>query len=1052
MKKILLSIVALMMISITSSAQMLETKMVPASASGNYGETVKLKAYIRNRVNTYYDDSVITWSTSDAEVATVDEAGLVTFQSKTGTATITAQVDEAQVTCTVTNNSILVSEITIPTPSATTGKDGETITLSTSILPTNATNQTVTWKSSDNDVATVDENGLVTFHAKTGEVTITATANDGSDKYAECTVTCNATSVESVSITAPENTSGKDGETIQMSANISPTTATNKAVTWKSSDDDVATVDNEGLVTFHAKTGDETITVTTKDGEKTATCTVTCNVTPVESVTIPTPEKTSGKDGETIQLSKQITPSNATNQTVTWTSSDETIATVSETGLVTFHAALGDVTITATAKDGSSKSATCTLTCVATAVESVCLDKTTASGKDGDKVTLTATVSPATATNKAVTWKSSDDDVATVDNEGLVTFHAKTGDATITATTTDGNKTATCTVTCQAIPVTGVSLDKTTSSGKDGNQVALTATVTPLTATNKAVTWISNDNEVATVDNNGLVTFHAKVGTTTIIVKTVDGEKTATCTVTCNATPATSIALDKSAEDVYLGKTLQLTATVLPNNTTNKVVTWTSSDPSFATVDENGLVTVVNISNTPITITATTTDGTQLSATCAITTKPVLAEEITLNKATTELTIGEEETLTFTIAPENATYKSVKWESDKPEIASVDDDGNVTAIKDGTAEITVTTMDGSGKSATCTVTVKPIYATGITLNQKTAVLGVAKTVQLSATVTPSNTTYPSVTWESDDENVATVSDAGLVTTVAPGTATITATTTDGSNLLATCEVTVKDKVTIVNSSDVQEEIILNEDDDFVLDDTYRGLTIENDIDVNSIKYSRTYKNTNWQPWYVPFGMTLDEDLMNRFSFGKFAGTYIDDDVFYITLVYLKKGDIMNPNVPYFIKAKTANSSDAQTITVDDATLKATQSNHLRIQSAEKNVDITGIYARKTATTDDCDWYYYSSGSYVHAKSGINLGAFRFYLEMSDREDNLYATPSPNPAKIEIMELNNDDTDIDEIHCWGAGAENDAMYNINGMRVDENYKGIVIKNGKKYLIK
>ncbi len=171
------------------------------------------------------------------------------------------------------------------------------------------------------------------------------------------------------------------------------------------------------------------------------------------------------------------------------------------------------------------------------AVTGVSLNKSTLSLEAGENETLTATVNPSNAANKDVTWKSSDDKVATVVN-GKVTA-VKAGSATITVTTEDGSKTATCKVTVAAeavetVAVTGVTLSPTTLSFVAGETVTLTATVNPTNATNKDVTWKSDKTAVATVDANGKVTAKT-AGTATITVTTADGAKTATCKVTVTA-------------------------------------------------------------------------------------------------------------------------------------------------------------------------------------------------------------------------------------------------------------------------------------------------------------------------------------------------------------------------------------------------------------------------------------------------------------------------------------------------------------------------------------
>ena len=241
---------------------------------------------------------------------------------------------------------------------------------------------------------------------------------------------------------------------------------------------------------------------------------------------------------------------------------------------------------------------------------------------DSDE-TLTATLEPDEATNKAVEWKSDDTSVATVDTSGKVTAVAQ-GNTTITATAADGSgEKATCSVTVNAaatVPVESVSLDKTSLELTEGGTGTLTATITPNNASNKSVTWSSDNENVATVDN-GVVSAVSE-GTATITVTTEDGDKTATCevTVTAATVPVTGVTLSQTQASLYSNRTpntLTLTATVAPDNATNQAVTWTSSDSAVATVDQNGVVTAV-APGTAV-ITATAADGSGASATCTVT-------------------------------------------------------------------------------------------------------------------------------------------------------------------------------------------------------------------------------------------------------------------------------------------------------------------------------------------------------------------------------------------------------------------------------------------------
>jgi uncharacterized protein YjdB/beta-glucanase (GH16 family)/methyltransferase-like protein len=256
--------------------------------------------------------------------------------------------------------------------------------------------------------------------------------------------------------------------------------------------------------------------------------------------------------------------------------------------------------------------------CSIVSVTGVTVSPTSVSVAAGATTQLSATVAPSNASNKTVTWTSSNTAVATVNSNGLVTGVA-TGTATITATTQDGAKTATSsiTVTTGNVMVTGVTVSPTSASLAVGATTQLTATVAPSNATNKTVTWTSSNTSVATVNASGLVTGVA-TGTATITVTTQDGAKTATSaiTVTTGNIAVTGVTVSPTSASIMIGATQQLTATVAPSNATNKTVTWTSSSNSIATVSSGGLVTGVSVGIANITV--TTQDGAK-TATASIT-------------------------------------------------------------------------------------------------------------------------------------------------------------------------------------------------------------------------------------------------------------------------------------------------------------------------------------------------------------------------------------------------------------------------------------------------
>lgn len=313
---------------------------------------------------------------------------------------------------------------------------------------------------------------------------------------------------------------------------------------------------------------------------------------PVESVIInqPTAEMI---EGETVQLKATVKPDDATDKTVEWASSRQSVATISDKGLVT---AIAEGSSTITAKAGE-KTATCEVTVnkKIIPVESITLDKTLVTMLIDESTVLTATVEPENATDKTVTWSSSDTDIATVSG-GRVTS-VQEGKAIITARA--GDKEATCEVNVckRIIDVTSITLDYTELSLVKGEERQLVATVRPDDATDKTVTWSSSNLQVAKVDNKGTVT--ALRSGTAIITARAD-EKAAECKVTVS-TPVESISLDSSSLTLTEGESAALTATIIPDDADEKTVAWSSSNAGIATVDDAGKVTAVKAGSATIT-------------------------------------------------------------------------------------------------------------------------------------------------------------------------------------------------------------------------------------------------------------------------------------------------------------------------------------------------------------------------------------------------------------------------------------------------------------------
>ena len=253
------------------------------------------------------------------------------------------------------------------------------------------------------------------------------------------------------------------------------------------------------------------------------------------------------------------------------------------------------------------------------------------------------------------------------------------------------------------------------------------------------------------------------------------------------AVRVTSVTLPETAS-VKVGKNITLTPEILPANASIQTVTYTSSVPGVASVDANGKVTGLAAGTTVIT--ATSDDDATKQATCTVTVSNIDADSISLDQSTMTLTKGQTGTLTPTILPEDTTIRDVTWTSNKPNIASVSNTGVVTAHEVGEATITASTVNG--KTATCVVTVNPVYAETLSLNVSTLTLPkLGDTFKLEPTVLPANADNKDVTYTVAPEGVVSVAEDGTVTALTAGTATVTASVAGANGpVTATCVVNV----------------------------------------------------------------------------------------------------------------------------------------------------------------------------------------------------------------------------------------------------------------------
>ncbi len=551
-----------------------------------------------------YNKTVI-WSSSNPKVATVTQTGALTAVGS-GTTVITAKTAVGGLTakCVLTvKPKVQVTDIALNKTSGSMYKNAS-YQLKCSIYPSNATFKQVKWSSSDPKIVSVSSTGLVKA-LKAGRATVYCKSVDNPGVVGVCTIKV-VVKTTGVKLNYTKGSIYQDNIGV-LKATVYPSDATNKNVKWTSSNPKVATVDANGRVKG-ISAGKAVITCTTVNGGHKATCSIT--VKAVIKTTKITLNRTSGKmyDGAFYQLKATVAPANATAYKLQWTSSNTRAVKVDQTGKI-YGVAPGNAVITCTATDSGVK-AYCKVQVVEIKPTAVKLNRTSATMNYGAVYQLKATVYPENATNKAVTWTSSNPSAVYVSSNGVIKALKTNSSAVITCKTVSGGKTATCSVKVNVARVTGVKLGRTSAEVSIGQKFTINKAVYPSYATNPTVTWGSTNSSVASVTQSGVVTAK-KAGTAVIYCKTADGGFTAKCTVTVKSIKVLGVMLDKTYVNKSVGVSFYLTATVVPDNATNQRVTWESTDTSVAVVS-GGKVTCVGKGSCQIKV--KTVDGNYIEA------------------------------------------------------------------------------------------------------------------------------------------------------------------------------------------------------------------------------------------------------------------------------------------------------------------------------------------------------------------------------------------------------------------------------------------------------
>lgn len=752
-------------------------------------ETKKLTVEY-NPTNTT-DSKKVTWSSDNSNIAKVDENGNVKGIAP-GNAVITADCNGKKDTCKVTVTSKLQS-ITLDKTTLEMSKE-QNVKLNVIYNPSNTTDsKEVTWESSNKEVATVDENGNVTAH-KIGKATITVTSSVAGIKSAKCEI--NVTSkLQSIYFDEEqENIEINKGNEVTLKVNYLPEDTTDgKTVKWESSDSTIAKVDNNGKITA-LKPGVVTIIANCNGKIATATINVKSPLTGIEIV---------GGDRELLpgqkeNLSVSYKPEDTTDsKTISWKVDNSNIVSIDAKGTITANKP-GTAIVTAKCGEFTSE--------IKVTVPEIHTEKI---AFENEKVTLTKNESmnakilyypDNTTDDRTVTWSSEDETVATVDNNGKITA---IGGGTTRIKAQVGEKEAYCEVNV-VIPLTGIKLNAETLQINKGNSSNLEVIYNEEDTTDdKTVTWTSLNETVATVDENGKVTA---VGVGTAIIKAQVGNYVVTCTVNVKV-PLIGISI-KSDISLLKNQSQILTVTYIPEDTIDdRTVTWSSEDETVATVDKDGKVTGLKEGKTTIIAKVG-----KFEAKCNVEVKEIKLEGIAINNKIDTLLKGQEAQLDVIYTPENTTDdKVVTWTSSDESVAIVDENGKVTALKEGKTTITVTS--GEFKDS-YKLEVKEIPITGMEINVDSTTMEEGEELQLNVAFTPENTTdSKNLIYVSSDESVVTVDKNGKLTAIKPGTAIITVVAENG--LKTQVKLTVEDTKILENNESQGQENKEDKEDNIV---------------------------------------------------------------------------------------------------------------------------------------------------------------------------------------------------------------------------------------------
>ena len=756
-------------------------------------------------------DKQLYWESSNESAAVVFQGNVVAVRAGEAVIRVRAAGGSLADSCRVTVKCHVKGVSISGNRSLCLEKDSE-YQLEASVYPDRASNTELIWESKDPSVVSVSDEGLVKANG-IGKTVVTVTTDDGGHTAScdiEVTQKASGIRLDQGELELYEN------EEFALVATVLPDDATDKRVVWTSSDDKVASVDG-GQITAH-KAGEAVIRVRAAGGSLADSCKVTvkCHV---KGVSISGNRSLCLEKDSEYQLEASVYPDRASNTKLIWESEDPSVVSVSDEGLVKANG-IGKTVVTVTTDDGG-HTASCDIE-VTQKASGIRLDRGELLLYENEEFALVATVLPEGATDKRVVWTSSENKIASVDIDGMVTAH-KAGEAVIRVSAAGGSLVDSCKVTVkQRVHASAVTLDKTSLSLMIGDTIVLKATISPSDAYEKELVWGSSDPSRVKVDDKGKVTALAQ-GEAQITVQLKDNPSVkAVCqvSVSSKAGEITSVSLSPSTLSLKYGETGRLNCTVYPQNASYTTVKWETSNSNVATVSGSGLsatVTARGEGSASITVTVTSAGNNAKTATCSVrvSAPAVKVNGLTLDPVRMDIYLGQKKQVKAIVSPSNASDPSVVWSASQGGVASVDQAGWVTPMKVGTTRVIARTNDGGYERSTSVNVYKnevshidlELVGTKVAPAEK-IVLKVGESIDVNALIfgkDPSAAaSSPGVSWISSNQSALSVSEvktekAETKTTssgrikalkAVDGPLTVTVRSTDDTSVFKTCEVTV----------------------------------------------------------------------------------------------------------------------------------------------------------------------------------------------------------------------------------------------------------------------